>query len=154
MKLHLIKLAVGVEDVAHLAQLQKDRVSQAKAQNKWDRFKSSPRHITRQRPRREDELLDGGSIYWVIKGAIRARQEIIAMDEVPLEASDASNGRIPKPKCALVLNPTIVPILPRKHRAFQGWRYLDAAKAPNDAGAGGAEMPDDLAADLGELGLL
>ena len=154
MKLHLIKLAVGVEDVAHLAQLQKDRVKQAKAQNKWANNKSNPRHITRQRPRREDELLDGGSIYWVIKGAIRARQNIIAMDEVALEADDVSNGRIPKPKCALVLDPTIVPILPRKHRAFQGWRYLEAAKAPKDAGSGGAEIPDDLAAELGELGLL
>ncbi len=154
MKLNLIKLAVGVEDVAHLAQLQKERVKQAKAQKKWASNKSSPRHVTRQRPKREGELLDGGSIYWVIKGTIRARQNIIAMDEVPLDASDAKPGRIPKPKCALVLDPAIVPVSPRKHRAFQGWRYLEAAKAPKDRSAGAAEIPDDLAADLGELGLL
>lgn len=154
MSLNLIKLAVGVTDIAHLAQLQYARVKQSKKDKRWDNNKSCPRHITRHRPRREDELLDGGSLYWVIKGTIRARQTIITMDEVPLVGLEARDGKIPKPKCALVLDPEIVPVMPARHRAFQGWRYFEGAKVPIDVTSSKLDLPDDLAAELGELGLL
>ncbi|MDH5489654.1 MAG: DUF1489 domain-containing protein [Rhodospirillaceae bacterium] len=154
MTLNLIKLSVGTENIADLAMWQKERVKHNKSIKRWKTHQSSPRHITRQWPKRRDELLDGGSIYWVIKGAIRARQRIIALEEVPVEADDARDGKMPKPKCALVLDRELIPTQAQPHRAFQGWRYLDGAKAPKDSAKGSAEIPEELAAQLSDLGLL
>ena len=154
MTLNLIKLSVGTEDVADLARWQKERVKHNKSIKRWKTHQSSPRHITRQWPQRRDELLDGGSIYWVIKGSIRARQRIIALEEVPLDADLVLEGKKQKPKCALVLDPELIPTTAHPHRAFQGWRYLDGAKAPKDSPKGSAEIPEELAVQLGELGLL
>ena len=143
MVVHLIKLAVGVEDVAHLAQLQAARL-QANALAGLGPY---PRHVTRQRPKREAELLDGGSIYWVIKGHIRARQHILGLDGL-VDGEGVS-------RCAIVLDADLHPTRLKAHRAFQGWRYLDPAKAPPDGTAGdSAELPDDLARALDDLGLL
>lgn len=139
---NLIKLAVGVEDVAHLAALQSARIEQNVARG----LSAHPRHITRMRPKREAELLDGGSLYWVIKGVIRARQRITALEEVI--------GEDGVKRCAIVLDPELTPTQPRPHRAFQGWRYLDPAKAPPDGRTEDADLPADLARDLGDLGLL
>lgn len=140
--LNLIKLAVGVEDADHLAELQRTRIQS----NVDAGLSPHPRHITRQRPRRAAEILDGGSIYWVIKGVIRARQRIVALEDV-VDAEGVS-------RCALVLAPELVPTQPRAHRAFQGWRYLEPAKVPPDAQPGDGALPADLARDLDELGLL
>lgn len=145
MTVHLIKLAVGVEDVEHLAQIQAARI-QANAAAGLGPY---PRHITRQRPRREAELLDGGSIYWVIKGAIRARQSLRALEGLVDEEGVS--------RCAIVLDAKLHPTQAKPHRAFQGWRYLDPAKAPGDATAGealGQEVPEELARALDDLGLL
>lgn len=140
--MHLIKLAVGVEDFAHLAQLQAQRARQNAAAG----LGACPRHITRQRPRRGPELLDGGSIFWVIKGQIRARQRIKGLEDVV----DADGVW----RCALVLDPDLHPTQPKVHRAFQGWRYLDPAKAPPDALHDAPELPGELARALDALGLL
>ena len=143
MGVHLIKLAVGVEDFAHLARLQAARIQHNTAAG----LGPHPRHITRQRPRREKELLDGGSIYWVIKGVIRARQRIKALED-QVDADGVS-------RCAMVLDADLRPTQPKAHRAFQGWRYLDSAKAPKDVPSGeGQDLPDDLARALDDLGLL
>lgn len=143
MSVHLIKLAVGVEDFEHLAQLQKNRMAEFKAQG----LSENPRHFTRMRPKREAELLDGGSIYWVIKGAVRARQKLVALDNY----TDEEGVK----RCALVLHPELVATQNRPHRAFQGWRYLDPAKAPKDIdGDAGGDIPAELAEDLEALGLL
>ncbi len=146
MNTHLIKLAVGVEDIEHLALLQAGRIRDNAAAG----LGPYPRHITRQRPRRAADLLDGGSIYWVIKGAIRARQRILALEDV-VDGEGVS-------RCALVLDPQLLPTRPKTHRAFQGWRYLDPAKAPRDIAPGeaqdGAALPDELAQTLDDLGLL
>ena len=151
MGIHLIKLAVGVEDVAHLGQIQQQR----RQANEAAGLGPYPRHVTRQRPRREAELLDGGSIYRVIKGKIRARQRIQALEDLV-----DGEGIL---RCAIVLDADLKPTRPKAHRAFQGWRYLDPAKAPPDsagqgsAGGGdldGEELPDDLARALDDLGLL
>ena len=143
MSVHLIKLAVGVEDFEHLAQLQKNRMAEFKVQG----LSENPRHFTRMRPKREVELLDGGSIYWVIKGAVRARQELVAFESY-------TDGEGVK-RCIFVLHPELVATQSRPHRAFQGWRYLDPAKAPKDIDADGTTgIPSELAEDLEELGLL
>ncbi len=112
--LHLIKLAVGVRDIDHLRELQAER----------QRSSGVLRHRTRMAPRRIEELLDGGSIYWVISGSLLARQRIL--DVVDDERDDKT------PCTALILDPDVVPLAGRPTRPFQGWRYLDPADAPAD----------------------
>jgi hypothetical protein len=106
-------------------------------------------HTTRMVPKRVAELLDGGSIYWVIKGQIASRQEIL--DVRPF--TDATGVS----RCNLVLEPTVIPVAPRRLRPFQGWRYLPAHEAPPDLRGGlveVAEMPDAMRKELRDLGLL
>jgi len=152
MIVHLIKMAVGVEDPAHLARLQQGRLARARAAAKGP---AKLVHMTRNRPRRGDALLAGGSIYWVIRGWVRLRQRIIGLDEGTRE-----DGR---PACMLVLDPELIATHPLAARPFQGWRYLEAAKAPKDAGrqepVSGAPgkasgIPSDMVMELKELGLL
>lgn len=134
---HLIKLAVGVDDVAHLRTLQTARLKRS----------GEVVHITRNRPKREAELLDGGSLYWVIKGVVRARQPVLAARPVP----DVDG----KPMCALVLDPALVETAAMPWRAFQGWRYLDPLRAPSDAdGAAPSDLPPEMAEELRHLGVL
>lgn len=143
VSVHLIKLAVGVEDVAHLAALQQARMLANDAAG----LGPYPRHITRHRPKRAAELLDDGSIYWVIKGVIRARQRIRAFEDI-VDADGVT-------RCAIVLDPSLRATHPKAHRAFQGWRYLDPATAPADgASNGAADLPAELARALDDLGLL
>ena len=85
-------------------------------------------------PRRAAELLQGGSLYWVIRGVIRVRQRIAALEEVTGE--DAIR------RCAIVFDPALAPVAPRPRAAFQGWRYLAAKDAPPDIGAASGDDPD------------
>ena len=105
-------------------------------------------HPTRNWPRRADELLDGGCIYWIIKGQMMVRQPIADMIEVKRE-----DGR---PACGIVLDPKLIPVWPRRVRIFQGWRYLEAPDAPEDLPQtlDSEPMPTELASELRELGLL
>jgi hypothetical protein len=99
------------------------------------------------RPSRDRELLDGGSLYWVIKGQISARQKLIGLED--FVGSDGIR------RCALQLDDDIVSVRPRPCRAFQGWRYLKAEEAPPDLGAAlEADLPEALRRQLSELGLL
>jgi hypothetical protein len=139
--LHLTKLAVGVRDIAHLAQIQAVRAA----------IEPPLRHRTRSFPRRAAELLDGGSIYWVIAGAMLARQRLIDIRADHWEDGGACAG--------LLLDPALVPVAGRVTRPFQGWRYLTAEAAPEDisamAAAEGAEaMPAALLRQLQALGLI
>jgi hypothetical protein len=137
--LHLVKLAVGIRDIAHLAAVQKMRAS----------VDPPLRHQTRNVPRRAAEILDGGSIYWVIQGAVVVRQLIVDIREE--QWGDGAKG------AALVLDPALVPVEASKMRAFQGWRYLAAADAPADLGAEGThseEMPAEMRQALRGLSLL
>jgi hypothetical protein len=100
-------------------------------------------------PKRAAELLDGGSIYWVIRGEILCRERIL--DIRPFVDRDGVG------RCRLVLDPQCVPVQPRPYRAFQGWRYLQAKDAPPDLGRvapGAVNMPEPLRRELRELGLL
>lgn len=145
MTVHLIKLAVGIDSFPHLQERQRQRVAEAKASGVDARL----RHLTRSTPRRAEEILEGGSIYWVIRGTIRARQRIVAIE-------DAVNSR-GLPSCALIFDPELVPVRGRPQRAFQGWRYLEPADAPPDALGlpdDGDELPPHMAEELRELGLL
>ena len=143
MTLHLIKLCVGVDSLEDLARWQKGRIAELRKKKKPLELT----HATRQTPKRADELLDGGSLYWVIKGQIAARQKLISLRPV------TRNG---VPHCAIVYEPKLIATARRFHRPFQGWRYLNAADAPPDARElkGGKGMPEALKAELSELGLL
>jgi len=141
--LHLIKLCVGVDSLQELADWQKNRLKEKRDKNQLPELI----HITRQFPKRADELLDGGSLYWVIKGQIMARQRLIALREV---------SRHGVPHCALVYDKKLVPVRPRPRRAFQGWRYFDAKDAPPDLAQvkGAKGLPEKLKRELAVLGLL
>ena len=142
MTLHLIKLCVGADSVKDQADWIQKRLAELKRKHK----PLEHMHVTRMWPKREAELLDGGSLYWVIKGQIAARQRLLELREV------IKNG---SPHCALVLDPKLVPTERRFHRPFQGWRYFDPKNAPRDlTRARGAAMPEELQVDLVNLGLL
>ena len=97
-------------------------------------------------PKREAELLDGGSLYWIIKGQMCARQPIVGLEE----CFDGHGIR----HCRIVMSSDIVRVDPRPHRPFQGWRYLDPADAPRDLTPGEADMAPELARELAALGLI
>lgn len=135
--LHLMKLCVGCDSPAELADWQRDRWQGGPA-----------RHVTRMWPKREGELLAGGSIYWVFKGVMQARQRLLALEEV--EGADGIR------RCALVLDPQLVRTAAVPRRAFQGWRYLAAGDAPSDLPAGRDSepaLPAEIARALAEMGL-
>jgi hypothetical protein len=145
MPLHLIKLSVGTETVKDLEHWIKLKLKERKQRGQ----KAERIHTTRMVPKRVDELLDGGSIYWVIKGEILCRERIL--DIQPFRDKDGIG------RCKLVLDPKCVLVEPRTYRAFQGWRYLDAKDAPRDlanVAPGAAAMPEKLRRELSELGLL
>ena len=142
--LHLIKLCVGVDTLEELARWQAKRVAALKKK----RAKSELIHVTRQTPKRKVELLDGGSLYWVIRGQIAARQRLV--DIRPARAKDGI------PRCGLVYEPKLVPTVRRPRDPFQGWRYLDPKDAPPDVKSvqRAVGLPASLCAELVELGLL
>lgn len=139
MPLNLVKLAVGIDDVKELAAVQKAR---RKERGRYGFF-------TRNMPKRVEELLDGGSIYWVVKGQIRVRQRLKKFHPM---ADD--QGR---PYVIIEYYPKPILVRPRRMRPFQGWRYLEGANVPPDlpTGAKGDDaLPEALADELRELGLL
>jgi len=145
MPLHLIKLCVGCDSVADL----EDWVKQKLKEKKKRRLKPEHIHTTRMSPKRADELVTGGSLYWVVRGQIACREKII--DVRPTTGKDGIK------RCQLVLDGKIVLVEPRPRSAFQGWRYLEAKDAPRDlarAAPGAARMPEQMRRELQELGLL
>jgi hypothetical protein len=134
---------VGVDSVDDLRGWQKDHVAAQKKRG----IKPELRHTTRMVPKRRDEVLDGGSLYWVIKGYTAVRQPLI--DIRPFVDGEGVS------RCHLVYGQEMVLVSPRPRRAFQGWRYLDPKDAPPDIGkSASGEMPDKLRRELAELGLL
>jgi hypothetical protein len=143
MPLHLIKLCVGCDSVEDLAEWIDWRL----AEMRKARQKPEHAHITRMVPKRVDELLAGGSLYWVIRGGIQARQRLLAVR--PFVDTDGIR------RCRLVLDRKVVRTDWQPRGAFQGWRYFEAKDAPDDIvpGRGGDELPPALRAELHELGL-
>lgn len=145
MALHLIKLCVGIDSIEELADWQQARVAEQKRAGLQPRIV----HTTFQMPKRDAELLDGGSLYWVIRGTVQVRQRLLG-----LEAGSRPDGRA---ACHILLDPELVAVRPVPRRAFQGWRYLAAADAPPDlsaVGVDGDDMPDAMRRELAALGLL
>ena len=145
MALHLIKLCVGADSVRDLEDWIKQKLKDKRKRGE------KPEHIHRTRmvPKRAEELTDGGSLYWVIRGEIMCRQRIRAVR--PFRDKDGVG------RCGLVLDPKVVLVSPRPYRAFQGWRYLSVQGAPRDldkAAPGAAAMPEELRRELRELGLM
>jgi hypothetical protein len=143
MVLHLIKLAVGVDDLAHMKKVQAARRKQRRQTPR------SPHWVyTRNTPRRSEELLQGGSLYWVVRGVIRCRQELVGFDE-DFDKEEA------RKYCRIKVKRTLVRTAPQACRAFQGWRYLEPDRAPPDISHGDSgDMPEEMAAELKKLGLL
>ena len=136
MTVHLKKLSVGSTSLDSLREFQAQRLANG----------GKLVHVTRNRPRRAEELLDGGSMYWIIKGVMTARQAIIDLAEA--QRADGS------PACGIVLSPEIIEVAPIRIRIFQGWRYLEVADAPIDLGTDNDKnMPSEFAAELRELGI-
>ena len=143
MTVHLIKLSVGPEKLSDLTDWQQQRLMELKRAGK----KPELMHVTRHMPKRAAEVLDGGSIYWVIKGWLVARQKLIELRKVDRDGV---------PHCGLIYDPEMIRVAPRKHRPFQGWRYFDPKDAPRDVvkGTGEEDMPEELRRELSALGLL
>ena len=145
MPLHLVKLCVGADSLADLREWMAARMAEAKRR----RAPLRHAHVTRMTPKRAEEILDGGSLYWVIKGQIAARQRILEVE--PFMDSDGIG------RCKLWLDQTVIAVAPRPMRAFQGWRYYEAKNAPPDideSGPGFASMPEGMRRELASLGLL
>jgi hypothetical protein len=139
--LHLTKLAVGVRDADHLRELQGERI----------RTHARLWHRTRSFPRRHAEVVDGGSMYWVIAGTMLARQRIV--DIIEDQRDDLT------PCTSLILDPELVSLVGRPTRPFQGWRYLEPDAAPPDMPAFGTilgldQLPATLRHELRALCLL
>ncbi|MCX8508743.1 MAG: DUF1489 domain-containing protein [Rhodobacteraceae bacterium] len=137
---NLVKLCVGADTVEDLLD--------------WHRTNPSPfptgerRHTTRMWPKREAEILAGGSLYWVIKGVILCRQRILRLDEV--------TGTDDILRCGIILDPEVIRTMAAPRRPFQGWRYLPGEDSPRDLPQGRAAdsaLPEPLALALAEIGL-
>jgi len=140
-KLNLIKLSVGSDSVDSLIRWQDS--ARAKGPD------GLPRHITRMWPKRETELLEGGSIYWVVQGLVQCRQRLLRFDEVI--GSDGIR------RCGFVLDPDVIRTSTAPKRPFQAWRYLKPEDAPTDLPKLRQDedsLPPDLSAALADIGVL
>ena len=143
MPVHLLKLCVGIEDPADLIAEHGARLAERTAMG----GPAELYHSTRSFPRRREEVLDGGSLYWVIRGAIQLRQPIL-----DLRAVRGADGL---ERCRIVLGPDHIATVAAPRRPFQGWRYLEASDAPPDIDEAAAEaLPAELRRELAGLGLL
>lgn len=138
--LNILKLCVGADSVEDLLDWQQSHPSPFPTGER--------RHVTRMWPKREAEILDGGSLYWVIKGAILCRQRILRLDRV-----EGADGIL---RCGLIMDPEVVRTEAALRRPFQGWRYLEPADSPPDLGRARAfddALPPAMALALAEIGL-
>jgi hypothetical protein len=143
MPLHLLKLCVGCDSIEDL----RGSIERAMARRRAEGSPELYRHTTRMIPKRMEELLAGGSLYWVIRGSVLCRQELAAI--TPFVDDNGVS------RCRLMLRPQIVPTVPQPRRPFQGWRYLRPEDAPADlSGSASEALPLQLRQELAALGLL
>ena len=138
MALHILKLCVGVSEIEELESWVRD----CKA------GRDTLDHVTRMFPKRRGEVVAGGSLYWVIRNMILCRQPIAALE--PVTGADGIE------RCRIMFKPKIIPVMPVPRRAFQGWRYLQAADAPPDMPkfSRAEGISEKMRRELAELGLL
>lgn len=137
--LHLKKLSVGSTSIEGLEEWHREVIAR----------RGRIIHVTRSFPRRAAEILPGGSLYWIIKGKMVARQVIEEFIEIEREDGGTS--------CGIVFTPGLIRVVEKRHRPFQGWRYLEADDAPPDLPMGDTPedaMPAEMAEELRDLGLL
>jgi hypothetical protein len=155
MTVHLVKLCVGVDSIDDLAQWFASEDCKKARKRKGLMDPNEHAHWTRMKPKRVEEVLDGGSLYWVIRGRICVRHRILRLEDVK---DDKGNGY-----CAIVYDPAMILTETRPRRAFQGWRYLEVDDAPADladqraalrAARAEADLPPKMVAELKALGLL
>ena len=138
--INILKLCVGADSIEDLTQWQ------ASQRARWPAGRAV--HVTRMFPKREAEVLDGGSLYWVIKGVIQCRQRILGLEQV--------TGGDGISRCALVMDAQLIRTEAATRRPFQGWRYLTPAESPRDLAKGREReeaLPPALALALAEIGL-
>ena len=139
--MNMIKLSVGTESVDDLIEWQTNRSKQRKPDGTYY-------HVTRMWPKRADDIVAGGSMYWVIQGVLQCRQKIVGFDE---RIGDDGIRR-----CAICLDPRIIRTEPVRKRPFQGWRYFDPADVPADLSEermADLSVPPKLMAALAEIGV-
>ena len=143
MPLNLIKLCVGCDGIDDLVQW----IAATNAEKRKRGLEPVHVHRTRMMPKRVEEIVPGGSLYWVIKGQIRVREEILALRAVT-DAAGVSH-------CDIVLSGDVVEVEARPYRPFQGWRYLAAEVSPRDLKSEAvADLPVEFLRELAGLGLL
>lgn len=144
MALHILKLCVGADSVDDLRAFIDARLAHQRALG----MAAEQVHTTRMIPKRRDELLDGGSLYWVIKGQVQVRQRLL--DIRPFVDGEGIS------RCHLVLEPALQLTQWQPRRPFQGWRYLHAKDAPRDVGEDASvdDLPPEMRQELTSLGLL
>jgi len=136
-RLHLIKLAVGPNSLNSLREWQTQLVCEKAVKGQEGELI----HITRNTPKRAEELLDGGSIYWVIKGFIAGRNRLLELRPM------MHNGM---PHCGIVYDPELIRLAPRPRRPFQGWRYLLVADTPPDLASNASDLTESMLRELTE----
>ncbi|MES2906566.1 MAG: DUF1489 domain-containing protein [Pseudomonadota bacterium] len=141
MALHLIKLCVGISSIEELEEWENEQ--RAKHKKKKTKTPFTISHVTRQTPTRSEDILAGGSLYWVIGGQISCRRKILDFE------ATTKNGI---PHCRIVMAPQLIRVSPRPFRAFQGWRYLKSVDAPQDLQIAANE--DDLIESLKYIGVV
>ncbi|VAX02422.1 hypothetical protein MNBD_ALPHA03-688 [hydrothermal vent metagenome] len=141
MTVHILKLCVGIDSIEHLIDVRKGRAHHLPDGTSYNY------HVTRFRPKRAEEILDGGSIYWIIKGFIQLRQKIIGLESIKID--DVT-------KCKIIMDSTIVRTESQPRRPHQGWRYLAPADAPKDIAKGvkADDIPLELSRELRKMGLI
>lgn len=143
MVMHLIKLCVGVKEIDQLEAWRTQEIAARRAAGEPEVIA----HVTRMMPTRKDEIEAGGSLYWVINGAVQCRSEIIALEQI--------QGEDGIKRCAIIMSPELIRTSPSPKRPFQGWRYLKPEDAPRDLsgpGTGGEGLSEELRARLMEIG--
>jgi hypothetical protein len=143
MALNIIKLAVGADSIEDLIQWHDWQMAERASRG----LVAVPVCDTRMAPKRRDEVLGGGSLYWVIKGVVLVRQTIT---DIVVQTGEGGQTR-----CELHLEPVHHRTEPLRRKAFQGWRYLEPRDAPLDLGGpadGGGDIPDALRRELIDLG--
>ncbi len=141
MTVHMLKLCVGIDSVEHLIEVRKGREHMLTDGTPYNY------HVTRFRPKRAEEILQGGSLYWVIRGFVQVRQLIIGLSEI-----ETDTGR----KCKIIMDTRLVRTESQPRRPHQGWRYLEPQDAPKDILTGERvdNLPLDLSMKLREMGLI
>ena len=137
---NLKKLAVGIDTVENL------KIRQKIIFNEYNKII----HVTRNVPKKKDDLIKKGSMYWVIKRRVLVRQKIKNISLII--RNDGSKG------CEIELDSELIKVIPTSMRPFQGWRYYNSEEVPSDLtldlnNDNEEALTDELNAELIKLGL-